>query len=127
METKNGMYSSRLTKYSFTKRLFEGFQIVILDNTVKLGYNDHGYNEFMFLTIKIFSHFLSQMKLYSMYFHGYNESRLLQTYFAGPKEFVITEFDRITFFICFCGSFWYSSVPWLDLFIIRYLCRNLYE
>ncbi len=45
-------------------------------NTVKLGYNDHGYNEFTLITNKIMSHFWSQMTGYKDSFHGYNESRL---------------------------------------------------
>ncbi len=44
--------------------------------TVKLGYNDHGYNEFTVITNKIMSHFWSQMTGYKDIFHGYNESRL---------------------------------------------------
>jgi len=33
------------------------------------------------------------MTSYNINFHGYFESRLKQTLFAGPREFVITEFD----------------------------------
>ncbi len=46
------------------------------DNTVKLGYNDHGYNEFTLIPNKITSHLWSQMTGYKDIFHGYNESRL---------------------------------------------------
>jgi len=44
--------------------------------TVKLGYNDHGYNKFTLITNKIMSRFWSQMTGYKDIFHGYNESRL---------------------------------------------------
>jgi len=44
--------------------------------TIKLGYNDHGYNEFTLIRNKMMSHFGSQMTGYKDSFHGYNESRL---------------------------------------------------
>jgi len=46
--------------------------------TVKLGCNNHGYNEFTLITNKIMSHFWSQMTGYGYkdIFHGYNESQL---------------------------------------------------
>ena len=44
--------------------------------TVKLGYNDHGYNEFTFITNEKNCAFWSQMTTYYINFHGYNESRL---------------------------------------------------
>jgi len=44
--------------------------------TVKLGNNDHGYNELTLITNKTLSHFWSQMTGYKDIFHGYNESRL---------------------------------------------------
>jgi hypothetical protein len=40
---------------------------------VKLGYNDHDYNDIMVITNKKLSHIWSQMKLDYMNFHGYNE------------------------------------------------------
>ncbi len=47
------------------------------NNTVKLGYNDHGYNEFTLITSKIMSHFWSQMMGYKDSFHDYNEHILM--------------------------------------------------
>ncbi len=58
--------------------------------TVKLGYNSHDYNEFKFTMIRILSHFWSQMTIYNVNVHGYSESRLQETFFAGSREFVIT-------------------------------------
>jgi len=49
---------------------------IFLSTTVKLDYNDHGYNKFTLITNKIMSHFWSQMAGYKDIFHGYNESQL---------------------------------------------------
>ena len=57
--------------------------VVFLSKTVKLGYNDHGYNEFMAIMDKYCRIIWSQMLLYHISLHGYNYS---------PTEFVITEF-----------------------------------
>ena len=40
-------------------------------NTVKLGYNDHGYNEFTAITNEKSSHFWFQTTNYYVNFHGY--------------------------------------------------------
>jgi len=53
------------------------FLIIKFLSTVKLGYNDHGYNEFTIKTNKIMSHFWSQMTGYKDWFHGYNEHLLM--------------------------------------------------
>jgi hypothetical protein len=45
-------------------------------STVKLGYNDHGYNEFTAITNKIFRKFWSQMVtllLKASQLHSYND------------------------------------------------------
>ncbi len=60
-------------------------------STMKLVYYDCGFNEFKFKTSKKMSHFGSYMTSCNVNFHGYNESGLKQTFFVGPKEFVLTE------------------------------------
>ncbi len=49
--------------------------------TVKLGYNDHGYYEFAFITNKIDCSVWSQMTLNYINFHGNHASR---TNIGGP-------------------------------------------
>ncbi len=41
--------------------------------TVKLGYNDHSYNEFTAITNKIYRYFGPILLLYYISFHGYND------------------------------------------------------
>ena len=36
---------------------------------------------------------LSEITIYYINYHGYNDSRLQQTFSAGPGEFIKTEFD----------------------------------
>ena len=63
-------------------------------NTMNLGYNDHGYNEFTFITKTFLFNFWSQITRSNVNIHGYNESRTVITNFsAGPGEFDISEFD----------------------------------
>ncbi len=62
-----------------------------IKRTVKLGYNDHGYNEFTVITNKININFWSQM--ISLL---HKASRLQRTNIDGPVEFVITEFHCIS-------------------------------
>ncbi len=65
---------------------------------IKLGYNDHGSNNFTFISHKKSSQFRSWMTSYNVNIHGYKESRLLKALFARPREFVITEFDCSSMF-----------------------------
>jgi hypothetical protein len=44
--------------------------------TVKLGYNELGYNELPVITNRFFQFFQSQIQAYSIIQPGYNESRL---------------------------------------------------
>ena len=44
---------------------------------VILVYNDHGYNEFLFITNKILLIFWPEMKKHCIIFHDYNESYLM--------------------------------------------------
>ncbi len=66
-------------------------------NNVKLGYDDHSYNEFTFKTDSNLFQFGTQMTNYNVNPQGYNESRQQRTFFPGSIVFVITEFDSIFF------------------------------
>ena len=71
--------------------------------TVKLGYNDHGYNKFMAIMNKICRIIWSQMvTLLYINLHGYNDVTVITNkYCDGPIGFVITEFD---FTYCFLSN-----------------------
>ncbi len=45
--------------------------------TVKLGYNDHGYNEFMAIMNKNYRHFRSHLATFHYNLHGYSEQILM--------------------------------------------------
>ncbi len=106
------MLTVRETSSYFFKRLSVPYlqmkmlatALPLVKYTVKLGYNNNGYNEFTIIMNKIMSHFWSQMTGYKDIFQGYNESRLKQTFFDGPLVFVITEFD------CRCKNMLMSGI-----------------
>ncbi len=70
-------------------------QKICKPNTIILGYNDYGNNNFTAVMNKIYLTFLVQFghftTLYT--FTVITKSKLLRTDIDGPIEFVITEFD----------------------------------
>ncbi len=63
----------------------------------------------MVITNKILSYSWCQVKLWSMNFHGYNESRLKRTCFAGSREFIITKLIYLHL-DCAWTIFWLNTV-----------------
>jgi hypothetical protein len=67
-------------------KIFKYEMISTLSYTVKLGYNELGYNKLSVITNRFFQFFQSQIESFYIIQPCYNESRLLGTNFAGPKH-----------------------------------------
>ena len=67
---------------------------IILYYTVKLGYNELGYNELPVIMNKLFS---PKSKYNTIKCPGYNELPVITNKFCRPKLFVITKFHCISF------------------------------
>ncbi len=85
-------------------------------HTIKLNYNDHSVNEFMFIMNEIFWYFWSQKKLFSTNFYGYNESQLWQTFFASSSLYFINFFANNV-----------GSSIWITLFSLFYNTQALFK
>ncbi len=70
----NYLFFNKTIRRQFTSNTSKNS--IIDGKIVKLGCNDHGYNEFTLITSKLLLYFWSQMFLYSMILHGYNEQFL---------------------------------------------------
>ncbi len=88
---KNSFHILSLTKYG--KKC--------LANTVKLGYNDHSYNEFILMTSKILLNFLFQMTIFNLHFARLQRTRykheILETEFSNSNIEIFKIFLRKIF------------------------------
>jgi hypothetical protein len=82
-------------------------RICIIVSTVKLGYNELGYNELPVITNRFFQFFQSQTENFYIIQPCYNESRLLGTNFAGPKH---VRYNRVSLYVLFLFLPFFASL-----------------